>query len=57
MKDLYQHLKDLEFSDVSNEKELDVQVILELEDLCKLRTGKMVWGSQLQIKPSYDGHC
>ena len=29
---------------MSDEEELDVHVILGLEDLCKLRTGKMVWG-------------
>ena len=55
LKERYQHLKDLEFSDVSDEEELDSHVILGLEDLCKLRTGKMVWGSlvsQLQSKPS-----
>ena len=44
LKERYQHLKDLEFSDVSDEEELDVHVIQGLEDLCKLRTGKMVWG-------------
>ena len=44
LKERYQHLQDLEFSDVSDEEELDVHVILGLEDLCKLRTGKMVWG-------------
>ena len=44
LKEQYQHLKDLEFSDVSDEEELDVHVILGLEDLCKLRTNKMVWG-------------
>ena len=55
LKERYQHPKDLEFSDVSDEEELDVHVILRLEDLCKLRTSKMVWGSlvsQLQNKPS-----
>ena len=44
LKERYQHLKDLEFSDVSDEEELDVHVILGLEDLCKLTTGKMLWG-------------
>ena len=44
LKERYQHLKDLEFSDVSDEEELDVHVIRGLEDLCKLRTGKLVWG-------------
>ena len=43
LKERYQHLKDLEFLDVSDEEELNVHVILELEDLRKLRTGKMVW--------------
>ena len=53
LKERYEHLKNLEFSDVSDEEELDVHVILGLEDLCKLRTGRMVWGSlvsQLQNK-------
>ena len=44
LKEGYRHLKDLEFSDVSDKEELDVHLILGLEDLCKLRTGKMVWG-------------
>ena len=44
LKEQYQHLNDLEFSDVSDEEELDAHVILGLEDLYKLRTGKMVWG-------------
>ena len=55
LKELYQHLKDLEFSDMSDEEELDVYVILGLEESCKLRTGKMVLESlvsQLQNKPS-----
>ena len=44
VKEKYNHLKDIEFSDVSDSEELDVHLIIGLEDLCMIRTGRMVRG-------------
>ena len=38
-------MKNLEFSDISSDKELEIDVIIGLEDLCKLKTGNMKWGN------------
>eukprot|EP00795_Rhopilema_esculentum_P011071 gene11071-19932_t len=32
-------------SDISSERELEIDVIIGLEDLCKLKTGNMKWGN------------
>ena len=45
LKEKFNHLKNLEFSDISSDKELEIDVIIGLEDLCKLKTGNMKWGN------------
>eukprot|EP00795_Rhopilema_esculentum_P004207 gene4207-20394_t len=45
LKKKFNHLKNLEFSDISSERELEIDVIIGLEDLCKLKTGNMKWGN------------
>ena len=36
LKEKFKHLKNLEFSDISSDRELEIDVIIGLEDLCKL---------------------
>eukprot|EP00112_Aurelia_sp_Birch-Aquarium-sp1_P001965 Seg1216.2 transcript_id=Seg1216.2/GoldUCD/mRNA.D3Y31 product="hypothetical protein" protein_id=Seg1216.2/GoldUCD/D3Y31 len=45
LKKKFKHLKNLEFSDISNDRELEIDVIIGLGDLCKLKTGNMKWGN------------
>ncbi len=45
LKEKYKHLENLEFSDISSDRELEIDVIIGLEDLCKLKTGNMTWGN------------
>ena len=38
-----QHLKGIEFSDISDDEDLEIQMILGIEDLCKIKTLIMIW--------------
>ena len=38
-------MRNLEFSDISSGRELEIHVIIGLEDLCKLKTGNMKWAN------------
>ena len=40
----FEHLKDIKFSDVSEHDELEIHVIIGLEDICKVKTGRYVGG-------------
>jgi len=44
----FEHLKDIKFSDVSEKDELEVHVIIGLEDLGKLKTGRYIRGEENQ---------
>ena len=44
----FEHLKEIKFSDVSQHDELEVHVIIGLEDLGKVKTGRMIRGEENQ---------
>ena len=44
----FEHLKDIKFSDVSKHDELEIHVIIGLEDICKVKTGRYVRGEENQ---------
>ena len=46
LQEQYQHLKRIEFSDISDDEDLEIHMILRIEDLCKIKTGRMIWGAE-----------
>ena len=40
----FNHLRNLEFSDISSDRELDIDVIIGLEDICKLKSREYEMG-------------